>query len=241
MTENPILDKIAKLYAKATATDSEQEAQAFMDKVHALMLEHNLEMSSIKSHKVKGKDTITENRFNIADYSSKVEGEWVSKLIFNIARAFLARAIKQRWGKNATDSTMIIIGREENLPVIIGMIEYLIPTIKRVEKKTWSEYTGIQKRGAYRRDFLMACGLRVTQRLKENMIKAEQENNKVTALIRVHDAAVGDYMGDKYPNLISSKPTKLKLRDGHHAGSLAGNSINLSSQISSASSNKRLG
>lgn len=238
--QEQILDKLAKLYAKAKSTDSEQEAQALMAKVQQLLLEHNLAMSTLDNHEAKGKNSVNQKIFEVHRFTTKVEGDWVSKLVNGICNTNLCRAIRERIGTHLTDSIMHIVGREETIPIVIGMIEYLIPTIKRVESQSWSQYRGIQKRGAYRRDFLMACTLRVIERLKENQQKIAQENNNITALVLRNDQSVQVYIKQAFPHLKSSKPTVLKQRDGHFAGKSAANNISLNSQIGTASSRNRL-
>lgn len=229
--DDKLLDKLKKLLDKAKSTDSEAEAQSFMNKVQEMLIENNLSMSSLESHTLNEKNAVIKTKFSLEELTDKRHGQWLSYLINGVAKAFLCQAILSKHGREAHQVNIFIIGRENNIAVVGSMIEYLQPTVMRLEREGWSTYSGPQKRGSYRRDFLLACALRISSRLKENQRKLEQENNKVTALIRVNDTAVAEFVSKEFPYLKRGKSANQKFRDGTFDGTTAGNKVNLNNQI----------
>lgn len=256
--DTQLLDKIKKLLEKAKSTDSEAEAQAFMNKVQQLLMENNLSMSQLEAHSVSEKDTpVTKSEVRLDDITDKRHGAWLSYLLNGICTANLSKAILVKGFMKESLGSIYVIGKEHNTIVVLGMFEYLRKTIIEIEKKSFKEYEGTQKRGAYRRDFLFACQQRVCQRLRENIQEMEAEEqrklqaanqekglmilNPITEMMRINKEAVDKYIAQEYGALGKAKGTTQKYRDGTAAGSAAGGGINLSGQIGGSGGTKRIG
>jgi hypothetical protein len=240
--DQALLDKIKKLLNKAQGTDNENEAQLFMNKVQELLIENGLEMAQVEEHDLKDRNSITKQELSLEEMHDKRHGKWLHHLVFGICNAYLCEGILS--GSSFSKSgigKLYVMGKQDNIQITLQMIEYLIGTIKKIEKKAWSEYEGRQLRGAYRRDFLFACQERVVDRLQEQKREMQYKDNKVTSLIRLNDKALEAFVQKEFPRVKPMKTTQQKFRDGTHDGYDAGNRVGLNNQIGGSSSTKHIG
>jgi len=229
------LDLAKKLINKANSTDSESEAQALMNKVQELLVKNGITMQQVEQHELKGTNSVIKDLFALDELADKRHGKFVGELLKHLARAYLCHCIFTNGGKG-----LWILGKTENIIMVREMLSYLLPVIYNLEKEGWRTYGGNQKRGAYRRDFLMGCSDRIGYRLIENMEKLKQEVVGTTALVLYNDKQIDEYKAKEFPFLRTIKGATRKNRDGRSDGAAAGDRVNLNNQIGGRGSNTGL-
>ncbi len=135
-----IIEKIKALLAKAASTDSQAEAEAFLNKAHELMERHQLEAGDLEAddpiHKTAG-----------ARANGGASPDWDFQLMFSVARYFGCKGI-QYWSQKKLDGTYVrageyvmwIVGRESARITAVEMHKYLVKTVRRLGRENASFY-----------------------------------------------------------------------------------------------------
>lgn len=247
MVDNSFLDKLKKLLNKAQSSDSEAEAKALNDKVQELCLQHNIDMQLVSSHELESSNPLIEDKLSLDELSDKRHGKWIHVLIVGICRNYFTQCILTNHHGDSLGN-LAVLGRKDNVATTIQMAIYLIGAIRRIEAQCWREYMGIQKRGAYRRDFLLACASRICQRMDERSMELRKEaeqrekssTNTVTALIKLSNTEVSNFFHKSYPRVKATRGGRTQGKDGARAGYDAGGKISLNNQVGSGSNNRLL-
>jgi len=223
-----IKDKIQKLLAKADSAKeigNIAEAAAFSAKVNELLMKYNLEKIDIEFGE---DDPIIENKENGLVVSKKM-GRWTSKLLGVICHYNFCKDIFTSYGREK-EMSVTIIGKKENVEVVIFLYEILKGQLETVAKKAWKAYMvetkealanhpvamlhpevlskpwkyikSVSNRAAYYKSFFLGAVLGIHEKLEAEMTKAEETyGDKVGALVRVTDAQLTRFVDENYSNL----------------------------------------
>lgn len=129
------IEKIQKLLNKAQSAEamgSLAEAEAFMMKVQQLLNEHNLEMSTVENHVSKKERKIVEEKLKFG--AVKSDGDWEKNLMCVICR--------NNWCTNFWNDyyqTHTIVGKTENVAVVIYLYKFIQAQLKALSGKGYSD------------------------------------------------------------------------------------------------------
>ena len=175
-----IIERIRKLKAKAESTNSEAEAEIFMEKVHELLAEYNMNMEDLDSDD----DDDPIKRDAIFDYYNQT---WKKLILPAVARLYfckpvwVAKAVKKRksHGYKKVD-VLTLFGRSSNVIVAKEMSEYLIDAVDRLTKEFLKDYDGKfndikvidpklfnNTRRKAENDYRKGCAVRLRERINE--------------------------------------------------------------------------
>lgn len=252
MTTDKILDKLRKLKAHAESAEaigSEAEAQAFADKINAMLLEHNLELSDLEFEALEEEQPVDREYVDLRRHgikSKKVRTAWAERLASIVARANFCRVIVQPGSNN-----FWLVGRREHRAVA----EYLIVTLTRaaeeISRKEHARYSWeVYKRDkstyaarGFREAFLQAFVMRLFDRLEARRRATVVET---TALVRVdrETRAVDDFMDQLKKNKTVRSGSSLQRSTGSHAegvrrGRAAADAANLEGRAVETSTQRR--
>lgn len=225
MEQEQIIEKIRKLHAKATGTDNVAEAAAFAEKVQALLLEHNLEMSQIESVAVK--EDIDSYPFVLHTASGK--GSFVNfhrYLLHRLAKYHFCSAIA-----TAGTNQMDLVGEKGNVQFVIYLYEYLSKELQRIgelEFRAYKDNGGLTHGKSWKHSFYMGAVDIISSRLKLAMLNARQKSSGVNALVLASDTKLKEALARMYPNLYSSAPVVMNSTVGYAAGVRVGSEVSLS-------------
>jgi hypothetical protein len=104
-----------------------------------------------------------------------------------------------------------------------------------MEGIAWKHYEGWEKRGKFRRGYLLGCVGGINNQLREQMQESKVENTNLNALIVVNDKLVDDYVGNKWPKLGRGRGSRTTSNDGYLKGNKDGKSMSIHKGISSPS------
>lgn len=215
-----LLDKIAKLQAKAKSTSNEAEAELFAAKVAELLAKHNLDEAMLRARDAEREQgEIGEHPFGL-----RVPDAWRERIVVGVARVYFCTCIYSKRGGKVDQRSYRFVGREHNAIVAKAMAEYLIATVKRMAR----EYSGDR---LLQNNYRKGAGDRLFNRLEEmaKALRADQpKGGDGTALVvRSEDIAIREYLGD----VPSSKGRAHKHGHGSQAGWNDAGDISLNMQI----------
>jgi hypothetical protein len=121
-----ILAKLASLKDLAERPGSAGEAAAATAAIQRLLFTHNLTMADVPN---KG-DEYIEQRFDVADLNAKAQ-RWKRDLLQVVAEANFCRIAWFRRSEFWKASDAVVVGREANVAVFLGLYEYLETEAKR--------------------------------------------------------------------------------------------------------------
>lgn len=135
-----IIEKIKALLAKAASTDSQAEAEAFLNKAHELMERHQLEAGDLETDDPVDKTCG-------ATANGGASPDWDFQLMFSVARYFGCKAI-QCYSRTKLDGSyaragqyqMNVVGRESARITAIEMHKYLVKTVRRLGRENATEH-----------------------------------------------------------------------------------------------------
>ena len=235
-----ILEKIQKLMAMANdkgATQGEIENATKMAQQH--LLKYNLSMTDIDAHVTdeEKEQGVHRERIDYSDTWKKVEGNWIAHLYHNVAIHNMCMVITHsaptKGGKGSSKVTALsLIGKPHNVNIVNYLCMQLIPQIRRAEATAWNYYRGYEKRGRYRRGFLMGCvdGIHIQLKQQEEALRAAE--NKINAMIVVNDHAIKDYVSQEFGKLSQGRASNSSSWDGRIQGKITGKNMGLRQGIS---------
>lgn len=212
-----IMDKIAKLLAKAKGTTNENEAAIFAAKAAELLAEHNLTEAMVAAREA--------NRDPIGEYlyEGRIADRFRELILMGCAQLYFCKLTKSSNGRRYT-----MYGREHNARVAAAMSEYLIATVKRLAR----EYSPSR---VDQRDFRKGAGLRLYERLKElykaNMAPVAASGSNLPALYNSEAQAVQEYINKQLGPLRSQKARPMRMGYGAMMGRAAADKISLNTQL----------
>lgn len=197
------LSKLKKMAEGAAAIGSEAEAQAFADKLQAMLLDHDLQMSDIDFEKLAVEEPIEDEYVDVSKHGVKhVKSRvaWMERLAGMVARANFCRILIVPNSNN-----FYIVGRREHRAVAEYMIVTLMRAVQDISKKehakfSWECYKRDKSTYAargFKESFITAFLVRLFERLEE--LKRTASDSTSTALVRINreDAAVEKNLADR--------------------------------------------
>lgn len=198
---NKIAEKIAKVLAKAQSTNSPQEAETFMAKVHQLLEDHGLEMADIAELNLN--DPLGMSMKAHGSYASE---NWAVKLGFAAARYFGCKGVSTTSGKN--HRWMNVAGRESARITFQLMMPYLVDQVRK------SAAAGV-KAGHFRsvsQGKTMignALTFRIYTLIAENEVLTEKRIGKARANDLVPLDAIAEIIKEHFPHLSEARSSKI--------------------------------
>lgn len=241
-----IFDKIKKLLAyqeDAERRDAIHEAANAAQRIQDLLLKHNLDLATVKGKVERDSSDIKEDSISLNDLGwDKRHGSWMESLFSVIAEYNLCRAILSTglYFGGKTIINMYLIGTKENIEIITYIVEQLIEKARNAEKAEWSRYHGSDKRGRFRRGFLMGFVIGIKVQLKKQKETIISQNNNMMALIKVNDTAISQYVSNRFKSLKSGKARKSNHSDGVLLGYQNGLNTTMNKGIESNLINQKL-
>lgn len=224
-----ILDKVAKLLAKAKGTNNENEAAIFAAKAAELMARHNLDEAMVAEH--TGRDA--RGPIGGHNYDGRVPDRWRELILQGCAKLYFCRLTCTRGHKRF----YTLYGRQSNATVAKLMADYLFATVKRMAR----EYSEDKAR---QNDFRKGAGIRLYQRLVElyntqNIPVASGNNpDNLPALYEAEDKEIVAWMDENLNLKPGPKPMRLGL--GALAGQQAADGINLTTQVGTSAKPRQI-
>ena len=236
------LRKLQKLYEGAKSINSEGEAQAAAAAIQRLLTQYNLTMEEVGEE--VNPDAICEER--ISGYNGKTHGgDWVQKLTSVLCRHNFCRCYYFGNG----NKVLLIVGKKENIEIVKWMRDMLMEKYVKLGTQRYKEYIkahvddfqyldemGIKheqlsRKNPFLRRYLLGCasGLEAKLREEENKDRVADENlgTKVTSLIVRNDAAITEFMSQKYKKIGSRTSRGLSYTDATRQGYMDGKNTDL--------------
>lgn len=214
-----LLDRIAKLKAKAEGTSNQAEAEVFAAKVAEMLAKHNLDEAMLRARDA----TREQGPIGSHPFSKRVPDAWREYIVVGVARLYQCQTVFNKVNGKTDQWSWRFVGREHNAVVAISMADWLIATVKRMA----AEHSTIK---SVQKNFRKGAADRLYKRLYDlaEAQRAPTGTGDGTALmIRTEDQAIADYLGD----INQSKMKSHKHGAGSAAGWKAADSINLSPQV----------
>lgn len=208
---NKIIDKIQKLKAKADGTTNEHEAELFMNKVHALMMEHNLHQADLRH--VKDNDILKHQ------VEAKYGDPWRRFIMSSCAQLFMCQVVTTR---HPTHFVFSFVGTRVNATIAADMADYLIKTTLMLAK----EYSKVRRE---RLGFERGCGTRLAQRVTDKYYDSKKHDpvnpNNLPALYETEEERVAEKLPTLFANLKTGRKTKQKLNVHSAIGAASANNV----------------
>jgi hypothetical protein len=250
--KDKFLDKIRKVLA-LTKSPNEHEAARAMERVQAMLAEHNLTMADVATNTVTG-----EVKINKLDelYESV---PWMKALAGPVAKLYFCKAVYHHIYKDRPGSTKTgvhrkksgmpvaykrmdqysFVGAPHNAAVAVMMFGYLVETINRLARE--GAKTAPQKeKSKYQTKFKNMCSWRLCQRINQRIedtkagkVKTEGGTNLPAIIYDDLLNKVDDFMKMQYGDNVKTKQIKLSNSNhkGYEDGIKAGDSISLDGQV----------
>jgi hypothetical protein len=198
------LKKLKKLYEGAKQINSEGEAAAAASAIQRLLVEYNLSMEEVESSisKDERKDGVEEQQTSGYNYKS-IGGQWEYRLAYVICKYNFCKCFQ--YGNSYKN--LMIIGKPENLETVKWLKNMLAERFVEISNKKWKEYKlGLEyllsgckiSKDRFQRSFLMGCVAGLDVRMKEMAERDVDYSNKVTALTVCNNAAIDEFIANKY-------------------------------------------
>ncbi len=216
--DNPMLDRVRALLAKAESTDFVAEAEAFTAKAQELMARYSIDAAMLSARTTNGDQPIT-IRIPIDDPYAEAK----SLLCQIVATHSRCRAVRiPEYGLST------VVGFPSDLAATeILFTSLLVQAQTAMQSSTAATETGSRARSSsFRAAFLLAYAHRVGERLEEinTHVTAEAEADIGTSLVPVlaaREAAVDDAVTEQFGKLSESRPRGGRDAAGWASGTLA--------------------
>lgn len=123
--------KIKKLLALSQSPNV-NEASLALERVHALLVKHNLEMSDIDTQDKALIEEVYEEAGRIRNYKKALLNQIATT---NFCRLYQSKMRSYEKGKWVTNVKLVIVGRDHNVATTKAMADYLFSTIERMKKE----------------------------------------------------------------------------------------------------------
>lgn len=214
--EDRIIEKLQALLRLARdAGATEAEASLALERAHALLLKHGLEMADVEENG-SGPSAVFEDAWD-----GLLGQQWIAVLVNAVGRHHYCRVIRSlHTGK------LIVIGRKVNVRFTYELSMWLIRQVSNLASADWAarEWTGEAKglrEKEWRQSFIYGVLNRLDERLKEQKASEEGLRSDVRALVVRYDDENRDFVSEHYPNLTQGRSVPLHAeayRSGVHAG-----------------------
>lgn len=215
--ENPVIEKIRKLFALADGNSNINEASAAAAMAQELMFKHKLAMADIDAPD-EPEDVLGSTDFDAPGHL------WKKSLVHGVARAFYCRSCTL--GSSGKNKTVRIVGKLSDTQSATYMARYLINEIERLAKQ---ECPGQGRRFA--NSFKVGAVVSILDRLqtqRKEQDKVVEKYNESAALVLKNDAmAVNKYYKELFPKTVKGNAPRATDGGAFEAGQEAGNSVSL--------------
>lgn len=220
-----LLDRIAKLRAKAEGTSNQAEAELFAAKVAELLAKHNLDEAMLRSRDAtREQGPIGEHLFNV-----RVPDAWRERILIGVAKVYFCEVIFNAGNVRSYR----LVGREHNAVVAKAMAEYLFATVKRMAR----EYSSVSRE---QKNFRKGAGDRLYMRLRELAAEQRKEQrgvgNGMALMVRTEDQALDEWMA----HIETIKGKGHRHGAGSNAGWDAAGNISLNTQVTETRASRML-
>lgn len=233
MVEDKLITKIRKLILLSKHNENENEAALAAAKAQELLIMHNLSITEIEIEQhTEPEESITAQQYDHKKEGRKNEEKWRVLLASAVARSNLCKVIHI----GGYRSSLSWIGKPSNIEVAIYMYETLVSDIEFIADRRWKQVLMLREISEvhpeinifedetlytihgkeWKNNFYLGAVDAIDIRLKEGMSQL-QENNNITALVTLNEAALDDFINNKW-----SKLRTYKVNQGYGAGYRAG-------------------
>lgn len=221
MAEEKILDRVAKLLAKANRTDNEVEADAYFAKATELMTKHAIEQWELVGRGEAPRPNVITRSVSIREKQDKARTRAV--LIHQIAKANRCETVRMVGMDMVT-----IYGFESDVEfvktlygLVLVQMEYQTALAWRVYlEETHYEARDRQSRYLFVKGFQLGFGMRVGERLDEARIREEQNHAGAALALVDRSALVLAAMPETRSSSVRLS-TSVGIAEGEAAGSRA--------------------
>ena len=200
---NSVEEKIRALLRLANdAGASEHEASLAMERAHALLLKHNLDIATIELGEDSEVEQVVDEAFG-KNYSQK----WRRVLAGAIAKHNYCHTFRY----TSPDGVVVfrIVGRPHNVAATREMAIWLMGQVADLTRERWGieanvlEQTGDTKEQDWKDGFAFGIITRLKERLAEQKAGEEGRDSNVRALVVDLASETNGFMEGAYPNLVS--------------------------------------
>jgi hypothetical protein len=229
MTANdaaPIMDRIRKLLALATSTNTHEAALAAA-KAQALMFQHNIttaQIDALASQDAHKAQYVREDITLIGAHRNSKN--WRRLLIFNLARPNFCQAFSFRG-----TTRMALVGQRHNIELITYLAAYLTREIERLAREGYHALTWYQRdvpqrtwEDSFCRGAVRAIGYRLSQQRTED---EQQVPDTSRALVVLEDQHVADAAKRYFPHTVNTNYGSTRSVSASRQGYQAGMTIQL--------------
>lgn len=241
-----ILKKLKKLqasYEGAKAINSENEAATAAAMINKLLLQYNLTMDQVEQHDFKSRNPLTE--MYESGYTKKsIGGSWEYRLYYVLCKHNLCRCYL--YGKSYKN--LYLIGGSENLELVRWMKSMLADRYVELSKQEYKAYVQICNEvtftkpkdiASFQRSYLMGCVAGLDDKLttEKKAMEKEVDTTSMTALVLRNDAAITEYMQNKFGGVKSVKMNNtLTAKSAYNIGYAEGKKTVINRPVGSGSS-----
>lgn len=231
--EPKVLERVRRLLAKAESTTFDAEAETFTAGAQSLMARHSIDAALLAASE-HTTDGPVMRRIGVSNpYESPK-----TSLLNGIATANRARAV---WSKEFGFVT--VIGHGEDLDAIETLFTSLLvqATSAMTRQGSRKDAYGRSRTAAFRRSFLTAFAVRISERLQEaadaEVTKVAEEvsgqgstggGQQLVPILEQRRAAVDDLVDEQFPGLRKQRPTVVSDDEGWFSGQAAADRASLS-------------
>lgn len=259
---NAIKEKLQKLMAKAESAKeigSAAEAATFSAKVNELLTKYNLEMADIEFSE---EDEVIADNENGLVVMNKM-GRWTSRLLGILCHYNYCKDIYYRYGRRKDMKVTLIgkkenvevvlflysilksqlenIAKKEWKNYINGVqqqlknIDFGVGILQsNIEAKPWMYIKSVMNRQSFYKSFFLGAVSGVNQKLEEEIKKSEiVYGDKITALVKINDAQIINFVKEHYNNLGTFKSKTIRINgNAYNKGVEAGKNASMARGIS---------
>lgn len=248
-----ILERIKKLLNLAGNNPNESEAASAMEKVQALLAEHNLSMSDVKTHDK------AEDGFVIDSTLETDSRPWRRQLATMVGElyfctyffAYRKQMTKARKCGYIRYDVHNFVGARHNVAVVHLMFQYLNDAVDRLARDGATRLS-VKERTPYVNSFRHACANRLCHRIQKRIDDASKgmvkkaDGSNLPALASLYDSTalqlqsfLDEKMGDQLH--VPGDRSKSTSFFGKIEGDAAGERVSLEHQVSTSSVGHLLG
>jgi hypothetical protein len=229
-----VVERIRKLLA-LTVNPNGNEAAVAAVKAQELLDKFNLEMADIGGwyhhNGVEHKVGIVEDRFQYAEMHSPLKA-WKIRLAQTLCNNNNINLLLNK-------TSFYFIGEATNVEVVKVLYQWLVSQLELAAVPAWKIYkancaeTGEHREDplVFRNSFFSGANGSISQRMYDRkQALLEESRETMTAIVRVHTAAIEEFIEDRYgKNLKSVKGHRTNRFSGsaYAAGKVAGDQVNL--------------
>lgn len=223
--EDPVLERVRALLAKAESTSFQPEAEALTAKAQELMARHAID-DAVAREAAGIRERPAGRRLAIDDPYAEAK----SRLLVVVARTNGARCV---WYRRY--AMMAIVGFERDLDAIEVLFTSLLVQASRamLDRGSVTDERGRSRTRSFRQSFLVAFAGRIAERLEEaaHAARVEAEGRIGSAVLPAlvgRQQAVEEALAAMFPDLCYSRGPAVTNRDGWVAGRVAADMATLS-------------